>query len=268
MGKMIKFTTVALMVLLSYGAIGNQAQADETPSATLYLSPSSTTVKQGDTLTVDMRENSGDDKINAADIYLSYPFDRVEIVSVINSSAFNLVLKNKYDGGLIRLTAAAFDPPSKKTHVTGDQSIATITFKALASSGTADFRFEKESVLTSPGYSKNALKSSSGGNYVLTSPAPLPLATKPAPPKSTPKREPAPTVIASANNERVTLSVTTPNTERRKEQNQVGFWVPLLVLVGTMLVSTMAASGFSMKGIRRHFMFLLPSDNKHKYPHL
>jgi hypothetical protein len=152
--------------LVGLGLFPAQALA---ASANLYLSPASGSVSNGSTITVSVRENSGNTQVNAAQANLSYPTSLFDVTSVTSSSAFNIVAENSYGNGSIRIGRGA------SPAVTGDQLVATIRFKAKTSSGSASVSFTAGSAITAnDGNGTNILSGSSGGVYTLTPVPPAP----------------------------------------------------------------------------------------------
>jgi len=142
-------------------------------SATLSLSPSSTSVSQGSYLSVAIREASGSQSVNAVQANLSYPANLLSYVSISSSSAFSVVAQNSGGGGSVKVARGAL--PS----VTGTQTVATVTFKALTSSGMASITFAGGSAVTAgDGSGTNVLAGTSGGNYTLKA-APPPAVVAP-----------------------------------------------------------------------------------------
>jgi hypothetical protein len=128
-------------------------------SANLYLSPASTSVTNGSTFTVNVRENSGGDAVNAAEVHLIYPADKLDFVSISSSSAFGIVAASSGGGGNVNIDRGA--TPA----VTGDQLVAIVRFKAKASSGSASITFGSSSKVVSEAGNQNILSGTSGGTY-------------------------------------------------------------------------------------------------------
>lgn len=265
-GNITKYSWVIfILLLLTHTNVipTAYAEAEPAPSATLYLSPSSASLKQNEVLTISIREDSGDEKVNVVQIGLTYPTDLLEFAGFDDSeSGFSISFKASDGEGKLEVTRGA--TPA----VSGDQLITKVNFKGKANSGSAVLTFTDNSKVVQANPPKELKKNASGGTYILAPAAPTlvpatnkpPSAAKPVPKAPAPSNEPA--------SRQLSVAVTTPNTQKRNEQNQVGFWIPLLILAGTLLVSTMAASGFTTRGIYRHFKFLRPVNRIKRYPHL
>jgi len=176
-------------------------------SASLYLSPSSGSVIGGSTITLGIRENSGSTEVNAVQANLSYPANLFDVTAVNSSSAFNIVAENSYGNGSIKIGRGAL--PAVK----GDQLVASVTFTAKTTSGTARVSFVSGSEVDSASNNTNILSSKSGGNYTLVA-APSPSSSSNSPsggsvvkPDTTPPRISTIKVSATAN--RATVSWTT-----------------------------------------------------------
>jgi len=157
-------------------------------SATLYLSPSSGSVANGNTLTLYVYEDSGTEPVNAVQANLSYPASQLQFLSTSSSSAFSVVAQNTGGSGSVQIGRGAL--PS----VTGNQLVATVQFKALVGSGTAAVSFAGGSQVVSANSNANIMTVSPGGSYGLTTPAPSP----------TPSPSPAPTTSKSSSTTKAT----------------------------------------------------------------
>jgi hypothetical protein len=137
-------------------------------SATVSL-VSSGSVAKGSYVTVTIKENSGSEPVNAASATLSYPTDKLSYISITSSSAFNIAAASSGGGGSVRVDRGALTP------ATGSQTVASVTFKALADSGTASVGVTSASVISANSNS-DINSGSSGTNIALKAPAPAPAA--------------------------------------------------------------------------------------------
>ena len=145
MGKMLKprkpisfllVTILAAVPLLS-------ARSALAASASLYLSPASSSVTNGSIFTVNVKVNSGSEKVNAAEVDLSYPTDKLEFVRINDTSAWGFILASSGGSGSVRIERGA--NPS----VSGDSLIASVQFKAKSSSGSATVSIGSDSEVIS-----------------------------------------------------------------------------------------------------------------------
>lgn len=134
-------------------------------SATLSLSPASSSVSQGATFTVTIRMNSGTEPVNGAQANLSYPANLLDYVSIGSSSAFSIVAQNSGGGGSVQIGRGALPA------VSGSQTVATVRFKAKTNAGTATINFAGGSQVVSASSNQNIMTGSTGGNYTLKPPA-------------------------------------------------------------------------------------------------
>ncbi|MBA3757381.1 hypothetical protein H0X09_00740 [Candidatus Saccharibacteria bacterium] len=146
-------------------------------SATLSLSPGSSNVAQGATLTVTIKVNA-DEPVNGVQANLSYPANLLDFLSIGSSSAFSVVAQNSGGGGSVQIGRGALPP------VSGSQTVATVRFKAKTNAGTATINFVGGSQVISASSNKDIMTGSVGGNYTLKPPA-APTPTAPAAPKDT-----------------------------------------------------------------------------------
>lgn len=161
------------LVLLAAGYLqGGLAYA---ASANMYLSPGSTSVVQGGLLVVAVREDSGDDAVQAVQANLSYPTDLLTFSRISSSAAFDVSSQSSGGSGLVQIGRGT------TAGVSGNQLVATVYFTAKTSSGTASISFASGSKVASNG--SDITGGLSGGNYTLK---PAPAVAPPPPPDTTP----------------------------------------------------------------------------------
>lgn len=149
-------------------------------AATLYLSPASGSVQQGNNITIGVRVNTGGENVNAVQANLSYPDDKFEYISITTSSTFPLEVESSGGGGSVRIARGNF------SGVTGDQLVASVTFKARTTTGTAAVSFAGGSAITRSSDSSNILSGTTGSSYSVTAPAATPSPTPTPTPSPTP----------------------------------------------------------------------------------
>ena len=154
--QLLRFLSVGLLV---FGPL-MMARPAYAASASLSLSPASSSVNQGATFTITVRMTS-DEPVNGVQANLSYPADLLDFVSIGTSSAFSIVAENAGGGGSVRIGRGALPA------VSGSQSVATVRFKARTSSGSAAVNFAGGSQVVSANSNANIMTGSSGGNYTL-----------------------------------------------------------------------------------------------------
>jgi hypothetical protein len=149
-------------------------------SATMSLL-SSGSAAQGSIISVTIKENSGSEPVNAVQANLSYSADLLSFVGISSSSAFGVVAQNSGGGGAVQIARGT------TSAVTGNQTVAYVSFKALSSGGTASVSVAGGSSIVSANTNGNILAGTSGTNIVLKAQPPAPVAPPPdtTPPKIT-----------------------------------------------------------------------------------
>jgi hypothetical protein len=177
-------------------------------SASLYLSPASGTVVNGSNIAVAIYENSGSTQVNGVQANLNFNRSQLNVVSIADGSAWGIHPPNNgfnNSNGTVTYAAANISP------LTGAQLVATVTFKAVASSGTAVVTFNGSSsaITAADGNGTNVWNGvTTGGSYTLKAPTVTPSPQPPSPPpppppppspgtKPSPSPSPTPTPPAS-----------------------------------------------------------------------
>lgn len=136
-------------------------------SGIISLSASSTYVPTGKIVYVTVRSNTSD-LVNAVQANLSYPSDKLQFLSISSgSSPFSIAAGSSGGGGSVQIARGVIGQG-----LSGSQFIATVSFKALASNGTADVSVAGGSSLVRSSDQANVMSSSSGVNINFTTPAP------------------------------------------------------------------------------------------------
>jgi plastocyanin len=135
---------------------GNQMSSE--PS--LSFSPSSQTIKAGETLTLAVWADSVDQVVNAVQSNITYPADKFELVDVIDDgSAYEIKAETTRDSGSIAIA---------RGHVgtlTGPQLVVKLTLKALVDTGTAKISFTDGTALVSSESNQNIVSQMGSGSY-------------------------------------------------------------------------------------------------------
>lgn len=143
----------------------------------LYVSPSGTSVAGGSSFSLYVRVNATS-TVDAVQANLSYPADKLTFLGSYAGSAFEIQAENSGGGGSIRIGRGTLAAKS------GDQLIATISFRAIPSSGSATVAFTSGSEAVKGG--SVVVSATSGSTIAFTKPAP--------PPKPKPKDKIAPKI--------------------------------------------------------------------------
>ncbi len=162
----------------------------------LYLSPSSGTVLQGNTVSVAIHEDSGTTGVNAVQANLSYDPAEFEFESIdASNSAFGVEAESTGGNGTVTIARGV---TGGSAPLTGDQLVATVTFTALGSGVSGDINFASGSAVVSASDNTNIVQSTAGASFDLTAPAtPTPTPTQTPAPTATPTPAPAPTPTAT-----------------------------------------------------------------------
>ncbi|MCL4366392.1 carboxypeptidase regulatory-like domain-containing protein [Patescibacteria group bacterium] len=165
-------------------------------ASTLYLAPGSGNIYLGDTKSVSVVLNTQGESVNAVSAFLSYPQDKLDVVSVSPTGAFGIQAENAYGGGIIKISRGNF------SGVSGSVTVATIRFKGkTAGSATVAFIGGSQAPRTSDSTDSLNLGRSGGGVFTVGG-------TAPAKPAATPKSGSASTSLSISD-----LKVTSVSTD-------------------------------------------------------
>ncbi|TAH33993.1 hypothetical protein EYC59_04210 [Candidatus Saccharibacteria bacterium] len=142
-----------------------------TPSANLYVTPTSGSYGYGATVTVQVYEDSGSTPVNGVQFDMTYPTSELQYVSSSNSgSPFTATLQNTGGSGTVNIAYGTLSGP-----VSGAQLVATILFKVVASTGTAAVAFGNNCFVTEAATSNNIVSGKTGASYTCVPGAALTL---------------------------------------------------------------------------------------------
>ena len=120
-----------------------QSASANGPPATIYLTPSASTLALGSVISVDIRANVGDEEANAVKVSLTYPSKRLALVNTdVAAATWSITAKSNGGGGRASLDLGTTTP------TTGDQLVGTVTFQAIGT-GTAKLSFDSSTNATS-----------------------------------------------------------------------------------------------------------------------
>lgn len=149
----------------------------------LYFGPSTTDTKPvGSTFTAEVRANSGTVPVNAVEVKVLYPADKLQFVGIDGTgSAFDIDSPASGNAnGVVTLSRG------KVGGVKGDVPVGKITFKVLAA-GSATLSFGSGSMLLASSNNQSIVSSTGTATYALGSPtATPPPATQPPTPSPAP----------------------------------------------------------------------------------
>jgi hypothetical protein len=134
---------------------GSYSQSAQTSASQgLYFSPTGTHLSTGQTLTVQIRENSGTSTVNAAN---QLKFNGIDA----GSSAFSIAAPSTGNSGKVSIARGS------TTAISGDQLIATVSFTVLSGNGTASLAFTTGSALVTSTDHKNLVDTLGTAAYHL-----------------------------------------------------------------------------------------------------
>ena len=174
-----KFAGPAL-VAIAFGWVGirllTASHASVVPGGAvqLYLSPATTSVIQNQQFSVTVRINTNGQTVNAVRSDISYSSSQLEFVSTTNPcvdppfgvTAENLPAAGAPTPGSVKIACGSF------AGATGDYAVATLTFKALANTGTATISFASTSEALLKSDNSNQLGSTASAAVQMNAPAP------------------------------------------------------------------------------------------------
>jgi len=137
-------------------------------ASTLYLSPGSANISQGETVSVNVGINTSGESVNGVSAYLSYPEALLEVAWISYGSRFDLAAEGTYGGGSIRISRGSI------SGVVGNVNLATIGFRGKAQ-GQATVAFVGGSGVPRTSDSSDALNlgGSTGGLYTVVASQPV-----------------------------------------------------------------------------------------------
>lgn len=171
----IKYYILLVFVLLpAFFSVGNVVNA-----ANLYFSPSSGSNAVGSILSASVYVSSSDQSLNAASGVISFPEDKLEVVSVSKAgSIFSLWVQDpsfSNSEGTVNFEGIVLNPG----FIGSSGKIITVSFK-VKGHGVANLNFLSGSVLANDGQGTNILKSFGTAQFSLDSAGPtIPESTTP-----------------------------------------------------------------------------------------
>src|SRR4030042_4609996 len=164
--KIKKFSCFLLTFYLFFGVFLIATPNPIYAAASIYLTPASKTLNQGESFSVQVRENSEGEPVNAVQAKIAYDTSKLDAVSIDgSSSAFQIKAQETISLGVVTIARGvnAGEPP-----VTGDQLVASVHFKAKSSSGSTSVNFTDGTVLVRSTDNANILNGTVGGTYTIS----------------------------------------------------------------------------------------------------
>lgn len=208
-----KINYVAATLLFTFTSLIATASPVFAASASLSLSPASTSAIVGSSFNVGIYVNTGGNAVNAVQANLTYPANQLDFVSISSSAAFGVDAQSTGGGGSVTIARGAISP------VSGNQLVATVRFKAKVSTGTATISFRSGSGVASNG---TPILGATTGATVAFKPVPAATPAAPAAP-APPKDTAAPTISNIKVSDIKTNSATVTWTTSEPASSQVSY---------------------------------------------
>ncbi len=156
-------TSVLLIAILLFALVGASFLVRSfAASATLYLTPATSTISLGSTFSVTIRENSNTEVINAVQANLTYNATMLQYLSTDTAtSAFDLSGSSTGGNGSVSVARA-----KSGTSLTGDQIVAVVSFKVIGT-GSVTVGFAPNSSLVRTSDTANVLSVTTPATYTL-----------------------------------------------------------------------------------------------------
>ncbi len=156
---------IIIIFSLIFAGLGTWALRASFAASNVSLNATSASGSQslGSNFTVNIRENSGTDAVNAVQADVTYDPAKLQFVSIdYTNSAFDLEgYSNSSGSGIVNIARA-----KSVTPVTGDKLVAVITFKAIGI-GSTSVGFANSSAIISAGPSANILTNTNAFTYSI-----------------------------------------------------------------------------------------------------
>lgn len=163
--------------LTAFAAMQDRRQVTKAAAgtATMSLSPASKTLNQGESFTVQIREDSGTEPVNAVQANLTYDANMLDFVSIDDAgTAFGFPLDESGGGGSVKIARMSIPDPQ-----TGDQLIVTVTFTAKTTPGATTIDFASGTAIVRSTDNVDILGSTTPGTYTIGDPPPSVTITDP-----------------------------------------------------------------------------------------
>lgn len=123
------FYTLIFTLFASLAAYANTAHND----AQLILKPNASFATAGESWRVPIYVDTAASQVNAIQVNLSYPVDKMEVLSIDTSdSAFAVQAENKFGQGSIKIARGSITP------ISGETKVATVVFQIRSQTNIKD----------------------------------------------------------------------------------------------------------------------------------
>lgn len=147
----------------TYLVLQTSAAPKNQPAVTLSLSPSSSTLRVGETLSLAVKLNTNGQAVNAVEAVVSYPSDRFEFVNVDSTgSAFTIEAPVSTSSGLITIPRGTTGSVNSS-----DALVATVNLRATTTGRKIQVRLLETSQVLRTSDSLNILERRTNGQYTI-----------------------------------------------------------------------------------------------------
>jgi hypothetical protein len=150
---------IAISVSVTFGYFGYQYLTANAAGSRMYLAPAKAQVAAGGSLVVEVRADSFGSAVNAAQVNVTYPANKLQYEGYdAQGGPFEVHAATNDEPGVIRIARGTTTP------VTGDFKILSLRFTALGA-GKASVRVDGSSALVRSSDATDVLASYGVGNY-------------------------------------------------------------------------------------------------------
>lgn len=192
MRRYISIFSIAAIIFISFSFLPHPTQA-----ASLLLSPTSNNLTVGSTKTIAISVNSGGVAINASQATLSFPADKLQVVSLSKANLFKYwTIEPSYSNSNGTITFGGGLPTPGYSG--GSKAALNVTFRAKAT-GTAKVSFTSGLVLANDGEGTNVLTGYGSSTFSISAAPSANTNTAPVPePEPQEPSRPTPNIISTS----------------------------------------------------------------------
>lgn len=218
----MKLITVKILVLTLFSFFWLvQAAGDSLAAASLSLSPGSGTYGVGSTFTVTINVNTGGEAVNAVEVVLTFPSDKLKATGIGHGgSGFDINAESTIGAGVVRIAKGKLPPA-----VSGSRKVASVSFAALAQ-GEAAIGVSGESKVLRESDSGNIFGGGGGATFNIGAGAPVKEGQPQQKAAGEPQKDSQPPIISEIgvlNLGAQTATITWKTDEKADSQVEYGF---------------------------------------------
>jgi hypothetical protein len=136
--------------------------------STLFFTPASSTITNGDNLLLDATIDPGTNKVSAVSLHITYDKDKLVLDSITPSSMFSLVLAPAVIDNATGTASIDLAVPTTSPSVEDLTTIATFTFHAIAIGTDSPIAFTTASLAAADGEAGNVVMDRVGATVTIT----------------------------------------------------------------------------------------------------